>query len=350
MRVLFIGGTGLISSAASPLVVSRGHDLTLINRGTSPKASAPEGSRSIVADVHDTEAFRAAIRADVAAHGEYDSVVQWIGFDPDHISDDIETFAGITRQYVFISSASAYETPPGFYITREDSTPLTNPYWQYSRDKAESETRLRIAHAETGFPFTVVRPSHTYAHCDIPAAINSWTHPWTVVDRMKRGAPILIHGDGTSLWTLTDHRDFAFALVGLLGNEKAIADEVHITSDDVLSWNQIYESIAGAAGLDPERVYEQTLFVPTDLLARFNKDAFEGPLKGDKANAAIFDNSKVRALVPDYVSRHRFQEGIHESIAWFLEKPERQTVDAEANALYDDVATRFTRGVAAMFS
>jgi len=349
VRVLFIGGTGLISSAASPLVVKQGHELTLANRGTSHKGSAPLGSRSIVVDVHDTESFRATIRADVAAHGEYDAVVQWIGFDPDHISDDIETFAGITRQYVFISSASAYQTPPASYITREDSTPLDNPFWQYSRDKAESETRLRIAYGETGFPFTVVRPSHTYAHFDIPAAINSWTHPWTIVDRMKRGAPILVHGDGTSLWTLTDHRDFAHALVGLLGNDKAIGEEFHITSDDVLSWNQIYASIAGAAGLDPERVHEQTLFVPSDLLARFDEEAFGGPLMGDKAHSAVFDNSKVRALVPDYAPQHRFEDEVHQSIAWFLAKPERQTVDAAANALYDDVAARFTRGVAAMF-
>lgn len=350
MRVLFIGGTGLISSAVSPLAVERGHDLTLINRGTSHKAAAPAGARSIVADVHDTGAFRAAIKADVAANGPYDCVVQWIGFDPDHISQDIETFAGITGQYIFISSASAYETPPGFYITREDATPLTNPYWQYSRDKAESERRLRIAYGETGFPYTVVRPSHTYAHCDIPAAITSWTHPWTIVDRMQRGAPILLHGDGSSLWTLTDHRDFARAFIGLLGNDKAIADEFHITSDDVLSWNQIHAFIASAAGLDPERIYEQTVFVPTDLLVRFNRDAFEGPLKGDKANAAIFDNSKVRALVPDSQPLHRFEDSVHESIAWFMEKPERRTIDAEANALFDDVATRFQRGVGSMFS
>ncbi len=350
MRVLFVGGTGLISSAVSPLVVSRGNHLTLINRSTSLKAKAPEGAHTIVADVNDVAAFRAAIKADVAANGEYDSVVQWIGFDPDHISRDIDTFAGITKQYVFISSASAYETPPGFYITREHSTPLTNPYWKYSRDKAESETRLRIAYGEMGFPYTVVRPSHTYAKCDIPAAINSWTHPWTIVDRMKRGAPILVHGDGSSLWTLTDHRDFAHAFAGLLGNDKAIADEFHITSDDVLSWNQIHSFIASAAGLNPERVYEQTVFVPTDLLVRFDKDAFEGPIKGDKANAAIFDNSKVRSLVPDYRPQHRFEDSIHESIAWFMEKPERRGLDAAANALYDDVSARFLRGVGTMFS
>ncbi len=350
MRVLFVGGTGLISSAVSPLLVSRGHNLTLINRGTSFKADAPEGAHTIRADVNDTEAFRAAITADVRAHGEYDSVVQWIGFDPDHIGRDIDTFAGITGQYVFISSASAYETPPGFYITREDSTPLANPYWQYSRDKAASENRLRAAYTETGFPFTVVRPSHTYARFDIPAAINSWTYPWTIVDRMQRGAPILVHGDGTSLWTLTDHRDFAHAFAGLVGNDKAIGEEFHITSDDVLTWNQIHSFIASAAGLDPERVHEQSLCIPTDLLVRFDKEAFEGPIKGDKGNAAIFDNSKVRSLVPDYSPQLRFEDTIHESIAWFMESPERRKVDAQANALYDDISARFLRGVGIMFS
>jgi nucleoside-diphosphate-sugar epimerase len=350
MRMLFIGGTGIISSAVSPLVVSRGHDLTLINRGTSLKAEAPAGAHVIVADVNHTESFRAAIRADVAANDEYDVVVQWIGYDADHVSRDIETFAGMTRQYVFISSASAYETPPGFYIAREGSTPLANPYWQYSRDKAESEARLQSAYRETGFPFTVVRPSHTYGYSDIPAAINSWTHPWTVVDRMKRGVPILVPGDGTSLWTLTDHRDFAHAFAGLLGNHEAIGEAFHITSDDVMSWNQIHAYIASAAGLDPERVYEQTVFVPTDLLVRFNRDAFEGPIKGDKANAGVFDNAKLRSLVPDYRPQHRFKDAIHKSIAWFMAKPERRSIDTEANALYDDVSARFLRGVEAMFS
>jgi nucleoside-diphosphate-sugar epimerase len=159
-----------------------------------------------------------------------------------------------------------------------------------------------------------------------------------------------MHGDGTSLWTLTDHRDFAHAFVGLLGNDKAIAEEFHITSDDVLSWNQIHSFIASAAGLDPERVYEQTVFVPTDLLVRFDKEAFEGPIKGDKANAAIFDNAKVRSLVPDYRTQHHFEETVHESITWFMEKAERRSIDAAANALYDDVCGRYLRGVGTMFS
>lgn len=350
MRYLFIGGTGNISSAVSPLVIERGHDLTLVTRGTSAKAHIPAGARSIVADVHETESFRRAIRADVAANGEYDAVVQWVGFDPDHVSDDIATFAGITRQYVFISSASAYETPPGFYITREERTPLTNPFWQYSRDKAEAERRLRIAHDETGFPFTVVRPSHTYGYSDLPAAITSWTHPWTWADRLLAGKPMLVHGDGTSLWTITDHRDFAFAFAGLLGNEAAIAQEFHITSDEVLSWNQIHTAIAGAVGVSEDRLMEQTLFIPTDVLVRFDAQAFEGPIKGDKANSAIFDNTKVRNLVPDYRPRHRLAESMRESVEWFRADASRQSIDHEANAMWDSIAERYSRGVAEMFA
>lgn len=350
MRVLFIGGTGLISSAVAPLVVERGHDLTLATRGTSAKASVPPGARSLVTDVHNTASFRSAIKADVAAHGEYDAVVQWIGFSPDHVSDDIETFAGVTRQYVFISSASAYQTPPERYVVREDSTPLYNPHWQYSRDKAEAEHRLRVAHADRGFPFTVVRPSHTYGYADLPAAITSWAHPWTWADRLLRGAPILVHGDGTSLWTVTDHRDFAFAFAGLLGHDKAIGQEFHITSDDVLTWNQIHQHIAAALGVSAEQLEQQTLHIPTDLLVRFDREAFEGPLLGDKANAGVFDNTKVRTLVPDYNPVHRFEDSVREAVAWFRADPARQTIDADANALWDNVAARYQRGVDAMFA
>ncbi|WP_291380215.1 NAD-dependent epimerase/dehydratase family protein [Demequina sp.] len=350
MRVLFLGGTGLISSATSPMLVERGHDLTLVTRGTSAKAAAPPGASTIVADVHDTEAFRAAIKADVAKNGKYDVVVQWIGFSPDHISDDIDTFDGITDQYVFISSASAYATPPEHYIVREDSTPLYNPFWQYSRDKAEAENRLRAAYGERGFPFTIVRPSHTYGYADVPMAINSWVHPWTMVDRMISGQKVLMPGDGSSLWTLTDHRDFAYAFVGLLGHARAIAQDFHITSDDVLSWNQVHQIVASAVGVGLDQLHDQTLFIPSELLARFDREAFEGPLLGDKANAGIFDNTKVRSLVPDYVPHHRFEQSIHESIVWFMEDPDRRAIDRDAAALWDHVAERYSRGVDAMFA
>ena len=350
MRVLFIGGTGLISSAASPLVIERGHDLTLVNRGVSPKGVAPEGAHVIIADAHDAEALRTALRADVAAHGRYDAVVQWICFSPEHLAQDIETFRDLTDQYVFISSASAYQTPPSHYIAREDDTPLSNPYWQYSRDKAACEQLLRDAGAASGFKFTIVRPSHTYGYSDIPIAISSWGKPWTIVDRIKSGKKVIMHGDGTSLWTLTDHRDFAVGLVGLLGNPAAIGEDFHITSDDVLTWNQIHEIVAGAVGVSAEQLASQTVFIPTDLLVRFDREAFEGPLLGDKTNAGIFDTSKLRALVPDFATRHHFADSVHESIAWFRADESRRGIDDDANALWDRITEAYTKAIDGIFA
>ncbi|GIG54381.1 NAD-dependent epimerase/dehydratase family protein [Demequina activiva] len=350
MRVLFIGGTGLISSACSPLAVERGMDLTLVNRGTSIKGTVPDGARAIHADVHDTAALREALREDVAAHGEYDAVVQWIGFSPEHVAQDIETFSGLTRQYVFISSASAYETPPTNYVVREDTTPLSNPYWQYSRDKAECERLLREAGAERDFPFTIVRPSHTYGYSDIIFGITSWAQPWTIADRLRAGRPVLVHGDGTSLWTVTDHRDFAVGLVGLLGNPAALGEDFHITSDDVLAWNQIHGHVADALGVSRDALEEQTVHVPTETLIRFDREAFEGPLKGDKMNAAIFDTAKLRAAVPDFGTRHWFRDSIHESVAWFEADEARRGIDHDANALWDRVADQYTRAVDGIFA
>jgi nucleoside-diphosphate-sugar epimerase len=349
MRFLFVGGTGLISSAVSPLVVERGHHLTLVNRGTSAKGSGPDSAHHITADIHDVAALRAALAQDVAANGRYDAVVQWIAFSPDHVSTDIETFKDITDQYVFISSASAYETPPSHYIVREDTTPLSNPHWGYSRDKAEGERRLLEAHAATGFPATIVRPSHTYGYSDIPMAITSWVKPWTVIDRLLTGKRILLHGDGTSLWTVTDHRDFAVGIAGLLGNPAAIGEAFHITGDDVLTWNQIHGYVADAIGISRDRLAELTTYIPTDVLVRFDADAFEGPLLGDKTNAGIFDTSKLRALVPDFATNHHFKDSVHESVAWFQADESRRGLDADANALWDGVLARWDRGIAAMF-
>ena len=345
MRVLFIGGTGLISSAASPLVIERGHALTLVNRGTSPKGAAPAGATVIHADAHDPEALRAALRADVAANGRYDAVVQWICFSPEHLAEDIETFADLTDQYVFISSASAYQTPPSHYIVREDTTELSNPYWQYSRDKAACEQLLREAGAASGFPFTIVRPSHTYGYSDIPMAITSWGKPWTIIDRIKTGKKILLHGDGTSLWTLTDHRDFAVGLVGLLGNPEAIGEAFHITSDDVLTWNQIHQIVAASVGVSADQLAAQTVYVPTDALVRFDREAFEGPLLGDKTNAGIFDTAKLGALVPDFDTRHHFAEAVHESVAWFEADESRRGIDEDANELWDRVIEAYTAAI-----
>jgi nucleoside-diphosphate-sugar epimerase len=347
MRVLFIGGTGLISSACSPLAVERGMDLTLINRGQSAKADAPAGATVLQADIHDVDAFREVLRRDVEAHGRYDAVVQWICFSPDHAKQDIETFADLTDQYVFISSASAYQTPPEHYVATED-TPLDNPFWQYSRDKAAIEGLLREAHAATGFPFTIVRPSHTYGYSDIPLAIASWDAPWTAVDRIIRGEKFIVHGDGTSLWTLTDHRDFAVGLVGLLGNPAAMAEDFTITSDDVLTWNQIHEYVGAAAGVSASDIAAQSVFIPTTLLAQYDAEAFEGPLLGDKANAGVFDTSKLRAAVPDFNPTRRFKDGVKESIEWFQADASRRSIDDAANAAWDDVIERYEAATASL--
>ena len=347
MRVLFIGGTGLISSACSPLAVERGMDLTLVTRGQSPRADVPAGARTIQADAHDAESLRAVLREDVAAHGRYDAVVQWICFTPDHLRADIETFAGLTDQYVFISSASAYDTPPPHYVAREAVTALNNPFWQYSRDKAECEALLREEGAAAGLGFTIVRPSHTYGYSDIPFAITSNSHPWTVADRMRQGRPVIMHGDGTSLWTVTDHRDFAVGLVGPLGNPRGLGAAVHVTGDDALTGNPIHGYIAAALGVDQAALDEQTVFIPSTTLARFDPEVFEGPLLGDKTNAGVFDNSKLRAVVPDYAPTRRFADSIHESVAWFEADKSRRSVDDQANALWDRVIEAYQGAVEA---
>lgn len=344
MRILFIGGTGLISSAVTPLLIERGHDLTLVNRGTSIKIPVPAEANHIEVNIHDVDALRQALAADTAKNGTYDAVVQWIAFSPEHVSTDIETFRGLTDQYVFISSASAYETPPTDVVTTE-ATPLENPFWQYSRDKAEGERRLFEAFANEGFPATVVRPSHTYGFADIPMAISSWVQPWTVADRLLRGERILLHGDGSSLWTITDHRDFAVGIAGLLGHPEAIGEAFHITGDDVLSWNQIHAYAADALGLTRERLEELTVRIPSDVLAKLNPNAFEGPLLGDKANSAIFDTSKLRGLVPEFETRHWFKDTVHESVAWFQADEARRGIDHDANAQWDAILDRWDRAM-----
>lgn len=345
MRVLFIGGTGLISSAVSPLAIERGIDLTLVTRGQSARSAVPDGARAITADARDPETLRAAVREDVAAHGRYDAVVQWICFDTDHLAEDIETFSGITDQYVFISSASAYETPPSHYVVTEAGTPLSNPYWEYSRNKAACEQLLRDAGARGDLPFTIVRPSHTYGYSEIIVAVPSWDHPWTVADRLRTGRPIIVPGDGTALWTVTDHRDFAVGLVGLLGNPRAIGEDFHITGDDVLTWNQIHGYVADALGVSRDALAALSVHIPTETLVRFGKDEFEGPLLGDKYNPAVFDTSKLRAAVPDFATRHYFRDSIHESIAWFEADPSRRTIDDKANVRWDRIIAAYTAAV-----
>lgn len=328
MKILFIGGTGIISEAVSRLVIERGFELYILNRGNKD-ILFPEGARHIKADIRDIESVRK-----ILATYEFDVVVDWVAFTPSHVNGDIELFKEKVGQYIFISSASAYQKPPKNYIITE-STPLINPYWQYSRDKIQCEEELMKEHRESGFPFTIVRPSLTYGKTMIPAALNSWSNPWSIVDRMKRGKKIIVHGDGTSLWTITHNTDFAKGFVGLLGNLKAIGNTFHITSDEVLTWNQIYEYIGKAAGVEPDIVH-----ISSDFIIKVCPDE-KGNLLGDKAVSVIFDNSKIKSFVPDYVATVPFIIGVKESVEWFLENPQYCTVDNQWDESMDAILSHY---------
>jgi nucleoside-diphosphate-sugar epimerase len=319
MKVLFIGGTGIISSASSKLALERGIELYLLNRGQSVRP-VPEGARVLRADIRDPASVRTAL-----AGLSFDAVVDWVVFTPDQIEMDLDLFRGRTRQYVFISSASAYQTPPASLPVTE-STILDNPFWQYSRDKIACEERLVRAYREEKFPVTIVRPSHTYDRTLLPM-----DGGWTTVDRMRRGQPVIVHGDGTSLWTLTHHTDFARGLVGLLGNSHAIGEAVHITSDEWLTWNQIFEIIARAAGAEARFVH-----VPSDVVAAYDANWGAG-LLGDKSHSMVFDNRKIKRLVPDFVCRIPFSRGAEEILAWYDADPARRKVNEDFNRLCDRI-------------
>jgi nucleoside-diphosphate-sugar epimerase len=319
MKVLFIGGTGTISSACSNLAIERGIDLTLLTRGQSARP-IPEGARCLHGDARDPRSARAAL-----GDRSFDAVVDWIAFTPDHVEADIELFRGRTRQLVFISSASAYQTPPASLPVTE-STVLDNPFWQYSRNKIACEERLVRAYREEKCPVTIVRPSHTYDCTLVPM-----DGGWTAVDRMRRGQKVIVHGDGTSLWTLTHHSDFARGLVGLLGNSHAIGEAVHITSDEWLNWNQIFEIVARAAGAEPRIVH-----VPSDVLAAYDPNWGAG-LLGDKSQSMVFDNSKIKRLAPDFVCRIPYSRGAAEMIAWYDADPARRKVNEEFNRTCDRI-------------
>ena len=324
MKLLFIGGTGLISSACSELAVQRGHELFILNRSVSKKYPLPKGAIHLIGDIH---ADTAGLSTLLAGH-RFDAVVDWIAFTADDIERDISLFRGRTDQFVFISSASAYQKPPRHYLITEE-TPLENPFWGYSRNKIACEERLMKAYHEENFPVTIVRPSHTYGPSQIPLSVESWLHPWTVIDRMKRGQKVIVPGDGTSLWVLTWNADFAKGLVGLLGKEKAIGEAFQITSDEVLSWDQIHLEVYQALGLEPNVIH-----IPSDFIARFDDDA-RGSLIGDKSNSVVFDNSKIKRFVPDFHCEVNWAEGVRRSLTWFDAHPEFQTIDVKMNSLWD---------------
>lgn len=324
LRVLFIGGNGIISSASSALAVERGHELTLLNRGQSTLRPQIDGVRHLVGDADDAASVAAAIGDET-----FDVVANFRSFSPAQVARDIELFEGRCRQYVYISSASAYQKPVS-RLPITESTPLRNPYWQYSRDKIASEDLLVAAYRERGFPATIIRPSHTYDGTSVPILGG-----WTAIERMRRGAPVVVQGDGTSLWTMTHTRDFAVAFVGLLGNDRAIGEAFHITSDEVLTWNQITDLLAHAAGTTASVVH-----IASESIARELPEHGPG-LLGDKAHSVIFDNSKVKSLVPEYRAITRFWQGAREIAEWHDADTSRRVADPLLDAAFDRLVARF---------
>ncbi len=332
MKVLFIGGTGIISTASTELAAERGIELTLLRRGQRA-ADLPKNVRTITADVADEAGASQALGKQT-----FDAVVDWRAYTPDDIERDIRLFRDRTKQFVFISSASAYQKPVGHYLITE-LTPLANPYWQYSRDKIACEDRLMKAYREEGFPITIVRPSHTYGDTQIVLAVNSWAKSYTAVDRMRRGKKVIVPGDGSSLWVITHNSDFAVGLVGLLGNQQAIGHAFHITGDEVMTWDQYYKITAQAAGVEAQIVHITSDFVGACMPEEI------GGLTGDKSVSVVFDNSKIKRFVPGYCAKVPFARGIQKTIDWFDTDPRRKQIDEEANASWDKLIDAYESSV-----
>lgn len=325
MKALFIGGTGTISSAITKQLLESGCELYLLNRGTRNE-SLPAGANLLTADIRDEEHVARLIE-----HLDFDVVADFIAFEPAQLERDYRLFQGKTKQFMFISSASAYQTPLSDYRITE-GTPLSNPYWEYSRNKIACEEYLIKQYRDHGFPITIIRPSHTYDERSIPLGVHGSKGSWQVAQRMLENKPVIIHGDGTSLWTMTHNSDFAKGFIGLMGNIHAIGESVHITSDETLTWNQIYESIAGALGVKLQAVH-----VSSEFLDACSKENYRGGLLGDKSNSVVFDNAKLKRLVPEFVATTRFDQGIKATVANILAHPELQREDQEFDQWCDKV-------------
>lgn len=326
MNVLFIGGTGIISTAITKrLAATDGVNLFLVNRGNR-NTVIPENVTVINADINDEDFVREQIK-DLS----FDAVCDFIAFVPEHLERDFRLFKGKTKQFMYISSASAYQKPLSNYRITE-GTPLANPYWEYSRNKIACEDFLMKMYRENGFPVTIIRPSHTYDERSVPLGVHGKKGSWQIVKRMIEGKPVIVHGDGTSLWTMTHNSDFAKAFVGLIGNAHAIGEAFQITSDETLTWNQIYKAIADALGVELKPYY-----VSSDFLAAVSDYDLCGSLTGDKANSVVFDNSKLKRAVPDYVPTVRFDQGVKRTIDYVLAHKECQVEDPEFDAWCDKV-------------
>ncbi len=331
MKILFIGGTGNISTSCSREALQRNLDLHILTRGKR-KPSGLDGVKFIHCDIEDTEWLERHLKGN-----HYDTVVNFIAYKPSEVSRDIRLFSGFCHQYIFISSASAYQKPPSHPVITE-SIPLFNPFWEYSRDKIACEERLMKAYREEGFPMTIVRPSHTYDTV-IPAAIGSW-EDFTLIDRMRKGKRVVIPGDGSSLWVMTHSTDFARGLAGLWGNRHAIGHSFHITSDELLTWNQIYEAMAEAAGTELRAVHVASDFI-CRVAERLGQTGMRGNLLGDKSNSVIFDNSKIKRFVPGFTALIPFSSGIRQTIRWFDENPDRIRIDEANNLLMDGILEEY---------
>ena len=322
MKVLFIGGTGNISGACTRWALKKGMDVFHLNR-RSTESPFEDRVHTFQADIHDDRRIKQILR------GHYfDVIVNFIAFVPDDIQRDFQLFHKNTSQYIFISSASVYQKPPAYPVINE-STPLKNPYWKYSRDKIDCEEYLQKLYRDSDFPVTIIRPSLTYETV-IPAAIGCWDD-FTLIDRIRKGGKIIVHGDGTSLWTVTHSEDFAKGFVGLLGNLKAIGHAFHITTDEVLTWNQLNEIVGKTVGVNPRLVH-----IPSEFIANFMPE-MQGSLLGDKAFSAIFDNSKIKKYVPDFKATIPFKEGIRRTIDRFESHPDRQNINQATDELMDKV-------------
>ena len=318
MKVLMIGGTGNISRCISEQLIQNNHDVWLFNRNTPLK-----GAKHLAGDIND-EAFA---QTQLASH-HWDVVVNWVGFTAAHAERDIRLFSGCCAQYIFISSASCYQNPGNSLFISEDR-PLSNPYWQYSRDKIAAEETLVAEHKKNNLPLTIVRPSHTY-NTVIPLTIGGWNE-YNTIARMKKGLPVVVQGDGTSLWTLTHAHDFAKGFIGLLNNKAALGEAVHITSDEVLDWNTIYQQTAAALGVEAHIVH-----VSSDFICALDPD-YTGTLLGDKAVSTLFNNQKIKRLVPTFEATIPYREGIQKTLAWFEADPKRQWINPQTHAFIEQL-------------
>ncbi|MBR3874865.1 MAG: SDR family oxidoreductase [Clostridia bacterium] len=335
MKALFIGGTGTISTEISKLCVQKGWDLTLLNRGNA-SSRVPEGARVLCADIHDEQAV-----ASVLGDETFDVVADFIAFTPEHVERDIRLFTGKTQQYLFISSASAYQKPLSSpWIT--EGTPLHNPYWEYSRNKIACEDVLMKAYHDHLFPVTIVRPSHTYCERSVPVALHGTYGSYQVLERIRQGKKIIVPGDGATLWTVTHSRDFAVAFEGLMGNAHAMGEIFHITSDESLTWNQIYETIGRVLGKEVKMVH-----IASETLGMLSPE-WVGALTGDKSNTVLFDNTKIKRAVPQFNASIRFDQGVREALDYIYSHEECQTPDPRFDAWCDEVIEKYESMIAGM--